>query len=97
MKEFKMTSGSKGSRRHSDEKAGRVAPPSGEDYRHEHARPYGYQPDWSVNAGYKSVQGARCSSMVRAFAHGAMGRRIDPSWGEPNELFLILASAPQLV
>ena len=24
-------------------------------------------------------QGARCSSVVRAFAHGAMGRRIDPS------------------
>ena len=25
--------------------------------------------------------GARCSSsVVRAFAHGAMGRRIDPSW-----------------
>ena len=24
--------------------------------------------------------GARCSSMVNAFAHGAMGRRIDPSW-----------------
>ena len=23
---------------------------------------------------------ARCSSMVRAFVHGAMGRRIDPSW-----------------
>ena len=23
--------------------------------------------------------GARCSSLVRAFAHGAMGRRIDPS------------------
>ena len=21
-----------------------------------------------------------CSSVVRAFAHGAMGRRIDPSW-----------------
>ena len=32
---------------------------------------------------------ARCSSMVRAFAHGAMGRRIDPSWGGPIELFLI--------
>ena len=29
---------------------------------------------------------ARCSSVVRAFAHGAMGRRIDPSWGGPNEL-----------
>ena len=26
------------------------------------------------------VGGARCSSVVRAFAHGAMGRRIDPSW-----------------
>ena len=24
--------------------------------------------------------GARCSSVVRAFAHGAMGRRIDSSW-----------------
>ena len=38
--------------------------------------------------------GARCISVVRAFAHGAMGRRIDPSWGEPIELFLIPASAP---
>ena len=26
--------------------------------------------------------GVRCSSVVRAFAHGAMGRRIDPSWWE---------------
>ena len=25
-------------------------------------------------------RGASCSSVVRAFAHGAMGRRIDPSW-----------------
>ena len=41
--------------------------------------------------------GARCSSMVRAFAHGAMGRRIDPSWGGPIELFLVPASAPRLV
>ena len=24
--------------------------------------------------------GARCSSVVRVFAHGAIGRRIDPSW-----------------
>ena len=24
--------------------------------------------------------GMRCSSVVRAFAHGAKGRRIDPSW-----------------
>ena len=27
------------------------------------------------------LRGARCSSVVRDFAHGAMGRRIDPSWG----------------
>ena len=43
------------------------------------------------------VRGARCSSAVRAFAHGAMGRRIDPSWGGPIELFLVPASAPRLV
>ena len=41
--------------------------------------------------------GARCSSVVRVFAHGAMGRRIDPSWGGPIELFLVPASAPRLV
>ena len=32
---------------------------------------------------YFSFQEARCSSVVRAFAHGAMGRRIDPSWSGP--------------
>ena len=32
-----------------------------------------------------------------AFAHGAMGRRIDPSWGGPIELFLVPASDPWLV
>ena len=41
-----------------------------------------------------SCPGARCRSVVGAFAHGAMGRRIDPSWGEPIELFLVPASAP---
>ena len=35
--------------------------------------------------------------MVRAFAHGAMGRRIDPSCGEPIELFLIPASVTKVV
>ena len=34
-------------------------------------------------------RGARCSSVVRAFAHGAMGRRIDRTWGGPIELFLV--------
>ena len=41
--------------------------------------------------------GARCSSVVRVFAHGAMGRRINPSWVGPIELFLIPASAQRLV
>ena len=27
-----------------------------------------------------TFMGSRCSSVVRAFAHGAMGHRIDPSW-----------------
>ena len=40
---------------------------------------------------------ARCSSVVRAFAHGAMGRGIDPAWGGPVELFLVPACAPRLV
>ena len=35
--------------------------------------------------------------MVRAFAHGAMGRLIDPAWGGPIELFPIPASAPRQV
>ena len=39
----------------------------------------------------------RCSSVIRVFAHGAMGHRIDPSWGGPIEVFLVPASAPQLV
>ena len=34
-------------------------------------------------------RGARCSSVVRAFARDAVGRRIDPSWGGPIELFLV--------
>ena len=42
-------------------------------------------------------QGTGRSSEVRAFAHGVMGRRIDPSLGGPIELFLVPASAPRLV
>ena len=34
--------------------------------------------------------------MVRTFARGAIGRRIDSSWGGPIELFLVIASAPRL-
>ena len=53
---------------------------------------------FNKHQSYFSFQpGARCSSEVRAFAHGAMGRRIDPSWGGPIELFLVPASAPRLV
>ena len=42
-------------------------------------------------------KGARCSSVVRAFPHGAMGHRIDPSGSGPIELFRIPVSAPRLV
>ena len=56
--------------------------------------------NWFINTGFTSWYwlqpkwGARCSSVVRAFAHGAMGHRIDTSWGGPIELFLVPASAP---
>ena len=40
---------------------------------------------------------AQCSSVVRAFAHGAINHQIDISWGGPIELFLIPASALRLV
>ena len=43
------------------------------------------------------ISSSRCSSVVRAFAHGAIGRRIDHSWGGPIELYLVPASAPRLV
>ena len=46
---------------------------------------------------HRLQSGARWSSVVRAFAHGAMGCQIDPPWGGPIELFLVPASAPQLV
>ena len=44
-----------------------------------------------VGIGFSPRYVARCSSVVRAFAHGAMGRQIDPSWGGPIELFLVPA------
>ena len=44
-----------------------------------------------------ALEGARCSSVLRAFTHGAVGRRIDPSWGGPIELFLVPSSDPRLV
>ena len=36
-----------------------------------------------------SIIGAGRSSRGGAFAHGAIGRGIDPSWGRPIELFLV--------
>ena len=53
--------------------------------------------DLTTEMGILSPIGARCRSAVRAFAHGAMVRRIDPSWGGPIELFLVPASAPRLL
>ena len=49
--------------------------------------------DWCIRV----IIGARYSSVVRAFAHGAMGHQINPSWGGPIELFLVPASAQRLV
>ena len=51
----------------------------------------------NVQDWFNNSWGARCSSVVRVFAHGAMGRRIDPSWGGPIDLFLVPPSAPRLV
>ena len=51
----------------------------------------------SCNLEYSHSQvGARCSSMVRAFVHGAMGHWINLSWWT-HTLFLVPASVPQLV
>ena len=69
------------------------------------SHPFTYSVTYSLTrpptVGLKSQpctsEDARCSSMVRAFALGAKGRRIDPSWGGPIELYLVPASAPRLV
>ena len=50
-----------------------------------------------VTSCSKINKGARCISVVRAFAHGAKGHRIEPSWSGPVELFHVPASAPRLV
>ena len=57
----------------------------------------GCEQSQTVRRAFKHWAGARCGSVVRAFAHGAMGRRINPSWGGPIELFLVPVSAPRLV
>ena len=43
---------------------------------------------WVVRSILHGGPGARCSSVVRAFAHGAMGRQIDPSWWTRSEMLL---------
>ena len=45
----------------------------------------------------RSSQWHTFAHVVRAFAHGAMGRRIDPSWGGPIELFLVPTCVPLLI
>ena len=52
---------------------------------------------WLMGRSSSSTDEMVRASVVRGFAHGAMGRRIDPSWGSPIELFLVPASAPRLV
>ena len=58
---------------------------------------YSFQQQGFFYMHHPTDGGVRCSSVVRAFAHGAMGRRIDPSWGGPIELFLVPASIPRMV
>ena len=40
---------------------------------------------------------AQLANKVGSIRHSAMGRRIDPSWGGPIELFLVPATDPRLV
>ena len=44
-----------------------------------------------------STSSALIPAILGAFAYSAMGRRIDPSWGGPIELFLVPGSATCLV
>ena len=41
-----------------------------------------FQTYWTEAQTYSETNGsgARCSSVVRAFAHGAISHRIDPTW-----------------
>ena len=39
-----------------------------------------YKDPLTMRVSYLSLLGARCSSVVRTFVHGAMGCRIDPLW-----------------
>ena len=54
-----------------------------------------------MNKGYKYLRKAPSLSRVLFimlhYCLFTMGRRIDPSWGGPIELFLVPASAPRLV
>ena len=50
-----------------------------------------------ISADWLTVEAVTDFFAAGAFAHGAVGRRIDPSWGGPIELFLVPASAPRLV
>ena len=53
----------------------------------------------SGGRGSAPLQGPCCTEACcrTRSSHGAVGRRIDPSWGGPIELFLVPASAPRLV
>ena len=54
----------------------------------------------SVSYVIRIIKSAEIDIKLRVFAHGVIGRQIDPSWGRgggPIEPFLFPASAPQLV
>ena len=62
---------------------------------HAHAHAHARTHTHTHTRTHTHTQGARCSSIVRAFAHGAMGRGIYPSWWIYVELILVPASASQ--
>ena len=54
---------------------------------------YSY-PKMKNSSDYIIVYFSFIHSFINLIINGAMGHWIDPSWGEPIELFLIPASAP---
>ena len=75
---------------HAVTRGGQLTPLAG--VKRGHSRPRGGRPYLAmVTVVFKlsihfvtipTTVGARCSSVVRAFADGAMGHQIDPSWGK---------------
>ena len=58
---------------------------------------YNVSPSGAYLGEIAPMASAKIAPLSRHETHGAMGRRIDPSWGGPIELYLVPASAQRLV